>query len=308
MATFRTNPSRDVLTPQMRENMYAILENRMRDQKIAKEIQPEIPLPQAAEPAMAEPPVTQGRPRRKMIDFPGGLATPVPENQEWSAGYEPGQPTLKPDASLDTLKKEVNQKLDALPSSPWRGVDSASNQDPLIESALKYTVNWEGRRDKQGNLMVYQLPSGDGGGTFEIAGINNRFHPQAAKEIAALPPSQRDLAAAKYVRAYTAPLVNQLPQEMQGFAQDLAFHRGLGGATRYIQQGLADMGFNIKPDGAIGPKTLAALNQANLREVKKRAIVAYLDGERAKAEANPERMKFLPGLENRARNLLAAFG
>ena len=29
MAIFRTNPSRDVLTPQMREAMYAQLENRI---------------------------------------------------------------------------------------------------------------------------------------------------------------------------------------------------------------------------------------------------------------------------------------
>ena len=32
MAIFRTNPSRDVLTPQMREAMYAQLENRMSEQ------------------------------------------------------------------------------------------------------------------------------------------------------------------------------------------------------------------------------------------------------------------------------------
>ena len=305
MAIFRTNPSRDVLTPQMRENMYAILENNMRDQEIAREIQPNIQLPQPPSEPIGESTATQGMPRRKMIDFPGGLGT---QADPASAGVEPGQPTMTPDASLDLLKREANQKLDALPPSPMQGVDSTSTQDPLIDVAMRSTIQWEGRKDRQGNLMVYQLPSGDAGGTFEVAGINNRFHPQAAKEIAALPPEQRAMAAAKYIRAYTAPLVNQLPQEMQGFAQDLAFHRGLGGATRYIQQGLADMGFNIKPDGAIGPKTLAALGQANLREVKKRAIVAYLEGERAKAEANPERIKFLPGLENRARNLLATFG
>jgi len=300
MAIFRTNPSRDVLTPQMREAMYAQLENRMRDDAIKDEIQPDIPLPRPVE----EPPVA-GRPRRKMIDFPGGMATPA---DPASAGYEPGQPTMTPDASLDLLKREVDEKLDALPASPMQGIDSTSTQDPLIETALNNTVKWEGRTDRQGNLVVYNLPSGDGGGTYEIAGINNRYHPQAAKEIAALPPEQRALAAAKYVRAYTAPLVNQLPAEMQGFAQDLAFHRGLAGATRHIQQGLADMGFDIRPDGVIGPKTLAALGQANLREVKKRAVVAYLEGERAKAEANPQRRKFLPGLENRARNLLATFG
>ena len=38
MATFRTNPSRDVLTPQMREAMYAQLENRMRDDAIKAEV------------------------------------------------------------------------------------------------------------------------------------------------------------------------------------------------------------------------------------------------------------------------------
>jgi len=300
MAIFRTNPSRDVLTPQMREAMYAQLENRMRDDAIKEEIQPEIPLPKQAE----EPPMA-GKPRRKMIDFPGGMATPA---DPASAGYEPGQPTMTPDASLDLLKREANKKLDALPASPMQGIDSTSTQDPLIDAALNNTVKWEGRTDRQGNLVVYNLPSGDEGGTYEVAGINNRYHPQAAKEIAALPPEQRALAAAKYIRAYTAPLVDQLPKEMQGFAQDLAFHRGLAGATRYIQQGLADMGFNIRPDGVIGPKTLAALNDANLREVKKRAIVSYLNSEQAKAEANPARKKFLPGLENRARNLLAAFG
>jgi hypothetical protein len=287
MATFRTNPSRDVLTPQMRENMYAILENRMRDQQIANEIQPEIPLPQPVE----EPPIAQGKPRRKMIDFPGGLATPA---DPASAGVEPGQPTMTPDASLDILKREADEKINA--------------QDPLIDMAMRSTIQWEGRKDKQGNLAVYQLPDGDEGGTYEVAGINNRFHPQAAKELAEMPPERRALAAAKYIRAYTAPLVNQLPAEMQGFAQDLAFHRGLGGATRLIQSGLADMGFDIRPDGVIGPKTLAALGQANLREVKKRAVVAYLENEQAKAEANPARKKFLPGLESRARNLLATFG
>jgi hypothetical protein len=301
MATFRTNPSRDVLTPQMRENMYAILENRMRDQQIANEIQPEIPLPQPVE----EPPIAQGKPRRKMIDFPGGMATPA---DPASAGIEPGQPTMTPDASLDILKRQADEKLNAIPSSPMQGIESSQAQDPLIDMAMRSTIQWEGRKDKQGNLAVYQLPDGDEGGTYEVAGINNRFHPQAAKELAEMPPERRALAAAKYIRAYTAPLVNQLPAEMQGFAQDLAFHRGLGGATRLIQSGLADMGFDIRPDGVIGPKTLAALGQANLREVKKRAVVAYLENEQAKAEANPARKKFLPGLESRARNLLATFG
>ena len=33
-------------------------------------------------------------------------------------------------------------------------------------------LNFEARRDRQGRLQVYKLPSGDGGGAFEVAGIN----------------------------------------------------------------------------------------------------------------------------------------
>jgi len=303
MATFRTNPSRDVLTPQMRESMYGLLENRMRNEKIAQEINPEITMPQEIEESPVNQP--QGLPRRKIIDFPGGLAAPT---DPASAGLEIGQPTMTPDASLDLLKREIKPKLDALPTSPMQGIESTSTQDPLIDAALRSTIKWEGRKDKQGNLMVYNLPSGDMGGEYEVAGINNRYHPQAAKEIAALPPEQRALASAKYVRAYTAPLVNQLPGEMQGFTQDLAFHRGPTGATRYIQQGLADLGYKIRPDGVIGPNTLAALQEADLSQVKQRAVAAYLRGEYAKAEANPDRAKFVPGFISRAQKLLETFG
>jgi len=45
------------------------------------------------------------------------------------------------------------------------------------------TVEWEGRKDGQGNLAVYKLPSGDMGGNYEVAGINDRYHPEAFKAI-----------------------------------------------------------------------------------------------------------------------------
>jgi hypothetical protein len=105
-------------------------------------------------------------------------------------------------------------------------------------NAAKTTVNWEGRRDKKGNLSVYALPAGDMGGDYEVAGINDRYHPEAFRKIAGLPAQQREEAAAKYISEYTAPLVSKLPQVIQPFAQDMAFNRGMGGATRYIQEGL----------------------------------------------------------------------
>lgn len=44
----------------------------------------------------------------------------------------------------------------------------------------------EARRDSSGNLMVYSLPKGDGGGSYEVAGINEKSHPAKAAQLKAL--------------------------------------------------------------------------------------------------------------------------
>jgi len=170
------------------------------------------------------------------------------------------------------------------------------------------TVEWEGRKDKQGNLAVYKLPTGDMGGNFEVAGINDRYHPEAFKAISSLPAQERAKAAAEYIQGYTAPLVERLPQPLQPFTQDLAFNRGLGGATKYIQQGLNALGQKVAVDGGMGPKTLQAINQVEPRSLMREASKAQLDDEYRRASENPERKKFIAGLESRIRNRLAIFG
>lgn len=170
------------------------------------------------------------------------------------------------------------------------------------------TVEWEGRKDKQGNLAVYKLPSGDMGGNYEVAGINDRYHPEAFKAISSLPPQERAKATAEYIQGYTAPLVEKLPQVYQRFTQDMAFNRGMGGTTKYLQQGLNALGMSVKVDGGMGPKTLDAINQVNPAALMQAASKAQLDDEYRMAEKNPERKKFLNGLESRIRNRLSAFG
>jgi hypothetical protein len=170
------------------------------------------------------------------------------------------------------------------------------------------TVEWEGRKDKQGNLSVYRLPTGDMGGNFEVAGINDRYHPEAFKAISSLPAQERAKAAAEYIQGYTAPLVERLPQALQPFTQDLAFNRGLGGATKYIQQGLNTLGQKVAVDGGFGPKTLAAINQVEPRALMRAASDAQLQDEYKRAELDPNRKKFIPGLEARIRNRLSTFG
>jgi len=179
--------------------------------------------------------------------------------------------------------------------------------DPLLPAALQ-TVNMEARRDKTGNVAVYKLPSGDMGGSYEVAGINDKFHPGEASRLANLPPEQREIEAAKYIRKYTAPIVDKMPQEMQAFVQDMAFNRGAGGATKYIQQGLNSLGQKVAVDGVLGAKTLQAIGTVQPSALMQAASQAQLQDEYTKASVNPERRKFLQGLENRINNRLLLFG
>jgi len=182
-----------------------------------------------------------------------------------------------------------------------------SELDPLLLAAME-TVKFEGRFDRSGNLLVYKLPAGDGGGDYEIAGINDKYHPEQFKRISSLPAEERAEEAARYIKEYTSPLVSKLPQVMQAFAQDLAFNRGMGGATKFIQRGLNALGVKTVIDGKIGPKTLEAINKVNSRALMQATSHAQLDYEYELAYNNSDRKKFISGLENRIRNRQAIWG
>ena len=47
---------------------------------------------------------------------------------------------------------------------------------------LAIVREFEGRYSA-GKLQVYKLPPGDGGGAYEIAGINDRYHPSKAGQL-----------------------------------------------------------------------------------------------------------------------------
>lgn len=209
------------------------------------------------------------------------------------------QPSLP---EIKNREDEIRQEI-----SPMKTDQYADNLDPLLPAALQ-TVNLEARRDKLGNVAVYKLPSGDMGGTYEVAGINDRYHPGEARRLANLPPEQREIEAARYIRKYTAPIVDKMPDEMKAFVQDMAFNRGAGGATKYIQQGLNDLGIRVAVDGKLGPQTLKAIQGVQPRSLMQAASNAQLQDEYARAQSNPERRKFLQGLENRIRNRFSLFG
>ena len=71
---------------------------------------------------------------------------------------------------------------------------------------LAIVREFEGRY-KDGKLQVYKLPVGDGGGAFEIAGINDRYHPSKAGQLKALIENgqheKAEAEAADYILEYT---------------------------------------------------------------------------------------------------------
>jgi hypothetical protein len=240
-----------------------------------------------------------------------GLRKDLVARELTGTGYEPVPEEIKKIAPIEQFRETVKTQpikepeLDFVEES--QAMQTKLEQDVLQTAALK-TVDFEARKDRQGNVQVYKLPVGDMGGNFEVAGINDKYHPDAFKRISSLPAQERAQAAAQYVKEYTSPFVSKLPQAVQPFAQDLAFNRGLGGATKYIQQGLNTLGQRVAVDGGLGPKTLQAINQVDPRALMRAASQAQLEDEYRMARRNPARKKFIGGLEKRIRNRLALFG
>jgi len=303
MAKFNVNPSKDVLTPQMRESMNRILEGGnmekdMTNRSIAEDLtnRPYVPVPDDI----------RGESSRLLLDPAGAgeVGTTV--------GGAPNTRAMM-DADLrQQIEGKFNEGAGGVPASamPYQGPATSRPVQPrgtragtgntLNDWVTNNTINWEARRDKQGNLAVYDIPSGDYGGTREVAGITDKYHPEAFKRISALPPAQREKASADYVLEYTAPIANLVPEPLKAQAVDLGFNRGPGGYTTLVQQGLNALGVPVKVDGAFGRKTLDAMNQVDPEQLINATEDAYLRKERAMAEADPNRAKLYQGIVNRS--------
>jgi hypothetical protein len=113
------------------------------------------------------------------------------------------------------------------------GGGSMKPEDFIFES--------EARRDAKGRLQVYVPPSGDGGGSFEIAGITARFQPKEAARLKALVESgqtdQAEAEAKDFYRRRAAPFTRFTENPgLQLQLADTVHHRGEGGLRRVLQR------------------------------------------------------------------------
>ena len=125
----------------------------------------------------------------------------------------------------------------------------------------KTIVDFEARR-VNGKLAIYSLPANDGGGAYEVAGINVRYHPvEAAKLKALIEAGRHDQAEASvvdYLLDYTKPAAGWTTDAgVEFYLRDCVFNRGPKGAARILQRALG-----VDDDGEIGPATRDALSRS----------------------------------------------
>lgn len=180
-----------------------------------------------------------------------------------------------------------------------------SSSSDRLEMA-DFIIRLEARRDKLGRLKVYPLPKADGGGTFEIAGINDRYHPKAAMHLKNLIDSNRHSQAESYAKRYLVEYTDIVKgwtelAPLEAFLRDTAFNRGPKGALRILQIALG-----IADDGKFGPVTKATLAKAskNISAILDRLREARETYEIRVAPPVGARAKFWAGLQNRWDNAL----
>jgi len=140
-----------------------------------------------------------------------------------------------------------------------------SNESSRTEQRLSFArdiINFEARRDKSGHLSVYHLPPNDGGGRYEVAGINERYDgPAVLKLVQLLNEAKYEEAehfAEEYVAENTDPaeLLTHVPR-LESYLRDIVFNRGQKGAVKTLQIALG-----VGVDGRWGPISKAAMAKA----------------------------------------------
>lgn len=168
----------------------------------------------------------------------------------------------------------------------------------------QFIVNKEGRRDASGNLTYYNLPTGDGGGAYEVAGINVKYHPVKARELKSLivegKHKEAEEAAVDYVVEFTRSVKGWHPDvRVQCYLRDIAFNRGPTGCAKIFQQALKTAGsYSGELDGDVGPDTRAAASKHSAEDLLLRLLLARQWYERTVA-GRSEGNKFWSGLVNR---------
>jgi lysozyme family protein len=175
--------------------------------------------------------------------------------------------------------------------------------DP-VDRWANWVIRAEGRFDERDRLVVYPLPPGDGGGSYEVAGINDRYHPLKAARLRSLiergQHTRAELEAREYIVEYTQAAGAWHPdRRVQAYLHDCHFNRGRKGAVIILQIALQTAGRYAGPlDGIPGRGTLSGAARLPAEDLIPRLTLARQTYERLHV-GRDESSKFWSGLTNR---------
>jgi peptidoglycan hydrolase-like protein with peptidoglycan-binding domain len=141
------------------------------------------------------------------------------------------------------------------------GLIAATTPDDRLRMA-RAIVKFEARRDKDGNLAIYELPEQDGGGSYEVAGINDRYNKEVVDVLVALIKQGRFKEAEDLAVDYIAQTTDGASSwsgvpAIEFYLRDSMFNRGPRGAARILQ-----IAVGVADDGIVGAITRAAVRSA----------------------------------------------
>ena len=187
--------------------------------------------------------------------------------------------------------------IDVAPDEVRLVSSEATSSSQRLEMA-KFIIDFEARRDARGRLIVYALPPGDGGGRYEVAGINERYHKAVCDELVELIRSGRHAEAERRAAEFIANYTDKASTWTQNvgiefYLRDTMFNRGAGGAAWVLQKAVG-----LATDRNVGSVTLAAVRaaEARPRELLDKLRMARESNERLRRD---ESSPFWRGLVNR---------
>lgn len=240
----------------------------------------------------------------------------IKEIQKW-AGTSPDG--ILGDKTIDAIWKKIQPEPtestlpDERPNDSPVSVGPVESPAELVRKGMaKKILNMEDYKiTGPDSLRVTRLPSGDGGGKWEIAGICDGIEPKEFNLIKSmLDRGDREAAwdeCLRYVLANTEPLVDKgvagsYPIEFM--LRDMTFNMGTAGTTKVVQR-MLDIGI----DGKWGKTTQAKWTDV-IQSREEMAVLDLLDRAcraryRSIVKANPVKEKFLTGWMNRCNARLA---
>ena len=238
----------------------------------------------------------------------------IKEIQKWAGTTPDG---ILGDKTIDAIWKKIQPTESTVPDeqpndSPVSAGPVESPAELVRKGMAKKILNMEDYKiTGPDSLRVTRLPSGDGGGKWEIAGICDGIEPKEFNLIKSmLDQGDRDAAweeCLRYVLANTEPLVSKGvagSYAIEFMLRDMTFNMGVAGTTKVVQRMLG-----IDIDGKWGKTTQAEWTDVILSR-DEMAVLDLLDRAcRARyhsiVKANPVKEKFLTGWMNRCNARLA---